>query len=116
MSDLISRQAALKALEWHWAGKAAIDAIKNLPSAEPEKMLVAEVKLSKDQIQDAVNNAVEEIKAEMELKRRKGKWIHDNPNTFRCSKCNKYLDIGCGNMKMNYCPNCGADMREGEQE
>lgn len=44
----------------------------------------------------------------------KGKWIHDKPNGFKCSKCNKYLDIGCGNMKMNFCPNCGADMREGE--
>ena len=35
--DLISRQAALDALEWKWAGKAAIDAIKNLPTAEPKK-------------------------------------------------------------------------------
>ena len=37
MDDLISRQAALDALEWKWAGKAAIDAIKNLPTAEPRK-------------------------------------------------------------------------------
>ena len=35
--DLISRRAALDALEWKWAGKAAIDAIKNLPSAQPEQ-------------------------------------------------------------------------------
>lgn len=35
-TDCISRQAALDALEWKWAGKAAIDAIKNLPSAQPE--------------------------------------------------------------------------------
>lgn len=34
MDDLISRQDALDALEWKWAGKAAIDAIKNLPSAQ----------------------------------------------------------------------------------
>lgn len=34
MSDLISRQDALDALEWKWAGKAAFDAIKNLPSAQ----------------------------------------------------------------------------------
>ena len=31
--DLISRQDVLNALEWKWAGKSAIDAIKNLPSA-----------------------------------------------------------------------------------
>lgn len=36
MNDLISRQAAIDALEWKWAGKAAIDAIKNLPSAQQE--------------------------------------------------------------------------------
>ena len=35
MDDLISRKSALDALEWKWAGKAAIDAIKNLPAAEP---------------------------------------------------------------------------------
>lgn len=38
-NDLISRQAALDALEWKWAGKAAIDAIKNLPSAQPDGWL-----------------------------------------------------------------------------
>lgn len=32
--DLISRQMAIDALEWTWAGKAAFDAIKNLPSAQ----------------------------------------------------------------------------------
>ncbi|MBR3170309.1 MAG: hypothetical protein IKF22_03535 [Lachnospiraceae bacterium] len=37
MSDLIERQAAIDALEWTWAGKAAFDAIKNLPSAQPER-------------------------------------------------------------------------------
>ena len=47
----------------------------------------------------------------IESERKKGKWIHDNPNSFKCSKCNKELYIGCGNMKMNFCPNCGADMR-----
>lgn len=36
MSDLISRQAAIDALEWKWAGKAAFDAIKKLPSVEVE--------------------------------------------------------------------------------
>ena len=40
MSDLISRQAAIDALEWKWAGKAAIDAIKSLPSAQPEQRCV----------------------------------------------------------------------------
>ena len=53
----------------------------------------------------------EEVFPSAQPERKKGKWIHDNPNSFKCSRCNKYLDIGCGNMKMNFCPNCGADMR-----
>ena len=38
--------------------------IIKLPSAEPEKVLVAEVKLSKEDIQDAVDEAVKKIRAE----------------------------------------------------
>lgn len=34
MKDTIYREDALDALEWKWAGKAAIDAIKDLPSAQ----------------------------------------------------------------------------------
>ena len=34
MNDLISRQAVIDALEWKWAGKAALDAIKKLPPAQ----------------------------------------------------------------------------------
>jgi len=37
MSDLISRQDALNALNWTWAGETAIQAIKDLPSAERKK-------------------------------------------------------------------------------
>ena len=37
MNDLIFRRQAIDALEWKWAGKAAIDAIKNLPPAQPEQ-------------------------------------------------------------------------------
>ena len=45
-TDLIRRQAAIDALEWKWAGKSAIDAIKNLPSAQP--VTVTETTLYED--------------------------------------------------------------------
>lgn len=38
--DLIDRQAALDAIEWTWAGKAAFDAIKALPSAQGDAELI----------------------------------------------------------------------------
>lgn len=93
-------------------------ALNCLPSAEPEKVLVAEVKLSKEDIQDAVDNAVEKIRAEME--RKKGKWIDDGTELgCCCSECGVTLDdyfYGslheiCLSKIPNFCPNCGADMR-----
>ena len=42
---------------------------------------------------------------------KKGKWIYFDPNGFKCSECGGYLEIGVGDVKMNFCPNCGADMR-----
>lgn len=60
-------------------------ALNHLPSAEPEKVLVAEVKLSQEQIQDAVDKAVEKMKAELEP----------------CDFC-KHKD-DCGDMAL-YCP------------
>lgn len=85
MADLIDRQAAIDALEWKWAGKVAIDAIKNLPS----------------------------------VKRKKGTWVAvENPNysPFDCSSEKISVCSVCGYAReqhdFNYCPNCGADMRE----
>ena len=44
--------------------------------------------------------------------RKKGKWIKDS--VYRCSMCeHSYQDTGYG---FNFCPNCGADMREGQDE
>lgn len=34
MADLIDRQAAIDAIEWKWAGKAAFDALKAVPTAD----------------------------------------------------------------------------------
>lgn len=83
MNDLISRQDAIDALEWKWAGKAAIDAIKGLPSAQ-----------------------------------KKGKWIHhENPEgvfSLECPYCKCWF-LHEHLVRNSYCPNCGAEMTEGEQ-
>ena len=95
-----------------------IDDVNELPSAEPEKVLVAEVKLSKEQIQDAVDKAVEKIRVEMEEpERKKGKWIDSRDVCWLCSECGKWLDVLQGDADMNFCPNCGSrNIEEGEQE
>ena len=99
MDDLISRQAAIEALGDEpevWSGKDEyeqglnnqwhydVNVLKALPSAQPE--------------------------------RKKGEWIvlydEDSPQDgiWKCSACD-YIRLADDITPMNYCPNCGADMR-----
>lgn len=54
-------------------------------------------------------------------KRKTGKWIDQKGGGCCCSECGRYaLDEVDGNFihvaaKSNYCPNCGADMRQREE-
>lgn len=94
-SDLIYRQDAINLIKKWAAGysyienetELAIKAFKQLPSAQPE--------------------------------RKRGLWISDLAFyddegcpciVLRCSEC------GGVHPKTNFCPNCGADMRKGEEE
>lgn len=54
--------------------------------------------------QDAFDELVKKASAQPE--RKTGRWIDDN-----CSECGQYVYHGDAR---NFCPNCGADMREGE--
>ena len=40
-----------------------------------------------------------------------GRWIHDINNLYGCSECGERETMSPKKLK-NYCPNCGADMRE----
>ena len=69
------------------------------------------------------NNEIERCKSFVQTaptveQRPDGKWIVDEDNIFynfkKCSNCNagaEWLDGG-SQFISNYCPNCGADMRE----
>lgn len=87
MDDLISRRQAIDALD---CINGVEEVLKSLPSAQTE--------------------------------RPKGRWIPQNHNKVngmtstavyyypKCSVCGHCADY------TNFCPNCGADMRRGEQE
>lgn len=49
-----------------------------------------------------------------EPERKKGQWKSDGI-AIVCDQCGRFLIIEQGNVDMNYCPHCAADMR-GEQE
>lgn len=74
--DVISRQAAVDLWE-KYRPTIAVDAmqydaeLRRLPSAQPETKLIAEIKMSKEDVQSAFDETVARIKAESE--RKKGK-------------------------------------------
>lgn len=44
-----------------------------------------------------------------------GRWIHDVNNLYGCSECMERETMSPKKLK-NYCPNCGADMRERKEK
>ena len=72
---------------------------------------------SSDETEAALNAAIEEIRAIPAADVRpvvRGKWV-DHPRWkwiyAECSECEVVSDV-----KSNFCPNCGADMREPPKE
>ena len=61
----------------------------------------------------AAMNAINDMPT-IEPERKCGKWIEHNPHkwglgiVFECSECGEKIDCETS----NFCPNCGADMRE----
>ena len=52
------------------------------------------------------------------VERPQGEWIIDGHH-IRCNKCNEYIcntDREGNKIPNNFCPNCGADMRGGEEK
>lgn len=126
MSDLISRQAAIDAIERnayrHTYIDQVIDIIKALPSVHPETKLVAKVEMSKEDIQGAVYKAVAKIGEELE--RKEGKWVFKDGRPVNrtlgiceiavCDQCGEtapgYPFWECNLELTDFCPHCGARM------
>lgn len=152
-ADLISRQAAIDALgeePYVWDDndeytcgeramwKMSFDAIRALPSAQPEQVHNNSIHLC-DSCQysfpSCLANAEDVLfgngkgndnicacnKYNPQPKR--GRWIEENDGWdgifWRCSECGEpytLMDGRPSDNKYNFCPNCGTDMREGEQD
>ena len=120
-NDLISREALKKefckdimgGLNWERI-------IDNAPTVEPEKVLVANVTFDKDKLEQIVRDQViEPIKnGELVIKEERptGEWItaysEKKKKVNKCRVCGFISIQG----KTNFCPNCGADMREEGKE
>lgn len=108
MSDLISRQDVFKAIVGLTTYK-TVDEIKTLCDAS-----VADSEGWLGGIRDALR-AVEHIPS-AEPKRKKGKWIitskFEDCSYIKCSQC-KITQVFYYNKPLtNFCPNCGAKMKQ----
>lgn len=113
MSDLISRQAA-------------IDAIERLILPQTKGETVAE-EVNRVAWRCAINCAEEIIGHLPPAEPKKGKWITEYDSwgglfktvrAHKCSICGHYLDfdgVNAGRGDANYCPNCGAKMERSEE-
>ena len=121
MADLIDRRAAIDAIheDADWLAAQGSDwqtermerdksILQSLPSAQPDLSGYS------DKLWKA---AYERGKAEAQAERKTGRWIDKNGNIvspfwerYECSVCGARSD------NYNYCPNCGAYMKGGEDD
>lgn len=47
--------------------------------------------------------------------REAGEWIYDGDG-YKCNKCGTVYGWWADSQTSNFCPNCGADMREGQDD
>ena len=113
MSDTIDRQSAIEAISEY--GSIWMEYTDNMSIHEVSERALKASKQSMIRI-------LKDLPAVQE--RKKGKWVTEYDSWgglfktvrgHKCSLCNHYLDfdgVNAGRGDANFCPNCGADMRE----
>lgn len=131
--DLISRQAAIDVAKQHWYKPDIAKALEDLPSAQPERLtdddfetirihlnaykekLCNQHRWKEAEEYQRIIDRFMEFASQPTIKPRKGKWIYrreyGTAKVWTCSECG-WNDIG----EWNFCPNCGADMRQEEEQ
>lgn len=137
MNDLISRQAAIRAIEEEWDGCCSeypatqiiydtTEAIERLPIIQPEithEQAVAYLQSTgwmQEHDRQMMFDGAHRLTAQPTIQPKRGKWIKTARwgRVYYCNQCRNYLDfdgVNAGRGSTNFCPNCGADMR-GEQD
>ena len=119
MSDLIKREDAIKAAEdgmCTFYDCYVIEKLKEVPSAEPKKVCIGQIRFDDEKLHEIVNEEVKKLKEEMEPKH--GEWIFQECNdefygrAYECSICGVAV---VGNHH-NFCPNCGCRMKGADDE
>jgi len=121
--DTIYRQDAIDAIN-AYLGLSAVsrtiqnmtsiqEILENLPSAQ-QCMTATSNTMVSETVKIPVMDGTTERLPSAEPERKKGKWLLIDAGYYDYVKCSQ-----CGETHVwgrNFCPNCGADMREGEEE
>lgn len=131
-NDLISREALKKVFsDWHnWHtvigyGKVVfldklLEEINNAPTVEPfEPDYVGAERVAARQrgYEEGYHNGMR-IGKTLNPKIKQGEWYYNYQNGWHCSICHesvKDMPTVMGKADFNYCPNCGAEMRKGDE-
>lgn len=119
MDGTISRQQAIDALRAMQTYKlfAGDDMLLiDQAGAQTELMLLPSAQPEPSQVARDIARIVENEK-DMRILPKRGKWIKTARwgRVYYCDQCRNYLDfdgVNAGRGSTNFCPNCGADMRE----
>ena len=95
MDDLISRQAAIDAIE-----KLILPQVKGDTAAEEINRVAWRCAI----------NCAEEMIGHLPSAERHGRWIQEPNCYYRCSVCGDHYPCVKTNMDYYYCPNCGSCM------
>lgn len=95
------------------------EAIERLERMLYETQVVCDSNTATEPIRRALKKDAETYTMAIEALRQerpKGRWelLNDDWNVYRCTACGEEWTLEAGEPKennMNYCPNCGADMR-----
>ena len=125
--DVIYRQAAIDALDKRFDSVPMEQTaeilqlrkdLRELPSAQQEKVCIAKITLLEEQVREAVEKAKSEIVqvfSSEQPERKKGHWCD-----CWCSECGWSFEVESGFVgdptRFLFCPNCGADMRDNKKE
>ena len=94
------------------------DAVKALPSADEPQKISAQIIFDEEKLREIVKEAVERFKEEYEFTDRpQGEWIINWDDRYRkCTNCNQIWWFDYGSYNSGFCPNCGARMKEVDDE
>ena len=122
MDELIRKRDAINQFEGHgkefWGTTVILDRLNALPAIEPKTKVIAQITFDEEKLREIVKETIECFKEEYEIiDKPLGEWIINWDDRYRkCTNWNKIWWFDYGSYNSDFCPNCGARMKEVDDE